>query len=376
MCTSSNTKRRLGDRLKGRRMDPRKLVQFRGRWDRQRGMRPVTKASALTLAAGLFAGMSVGAPRTAAAQSPLEPAVTYNYGENETPRSAGMGGALRAMGAGTSGMFLNPAAIPLAHVYHIQALAQGSPETGRQVYGGTIIDSVTSRLAGGFSLVGGFLDPKGVDRSFLDIRLDLAFPITDRFIIGLGGRYLKLAQSGVGPFGTSPFSGGLLDSGSTSLPPGRNAMVNTVTFDAGIVVRPTDSIFIAAVGQNLTYPRNAILPTTVGGGIGYGSDTFSIEADGIADLNSWLKPTARMGVGAEYVVASVVPIRAGYRFDQGANLHTVSLGTGYVGPVFSIEGTVKRTISNPGATTLLLSIAYHLESSGLTRASQPAQVAQ
>jgi hypothetical protein len=340
-------------------------------------MRPVTKASALTLAAGLFAGVSVGTPREAAAQSPLEPAVIYNYGENETPRSAAMGGALRAMGAGTSGLFLNPAAIPLSHVYHIEALIQGSPETGRVVGGGSVVDSVTSRLAGGFSLVGGRMDPSGIDRSLIDMRLDLAFPITERFIIGLGGRYLKLTQSGVGAFGTSPFSGGLLDSSSTSQPPGRNAMVNNLTLDAGIVVRPTDSIFIAAVGQNLTYPRNGILPTTVGGGLGYGSDTFSIEADGIADLNSWLKPTARVGLGAEYVVATVVPIRAGYRFDQGAKLHTVSLGTGYVGPMFSIEGTVKRTISNPGATTLIFSIAYHLESSGLTRASQPtAEVAQ
>lgn len=335
-------------------------------------MRPVTKASALTLAAGLFAGVSVGAPTVASAQSQLEPSVIYNYGENETPRSTAMGGALRAMGAGTTGMFLNPAAIPLSRLYHIQALAQGTPETGRQVYGGTVVDTVTSRLGGGFSFVGGFMDPKGIDRSFLDMRLDLAFPITERFIIGLGGRYLKLTQSGVGAFGSSPFSGGLLDTGSTSLPPGRTAMVNTVTLDAGIVVRPTDQIFIAAVGQNLTYPRNGILPTTVGGGLGFGGETFSIEVDGIADLNSWDKPTARFGLGGEYVVASVVPIRAGYRFDQGAKLHTVSLGTGYVGPIFSIEGAVKRTISNPGATTMVFSIAYHLDSSGLTRApSQP-----
>lgn len=334
-------------------------------------MRPVTKASALTLAVGLFAGVSVGTPRLAAAQSPLDPSVIYNYGENETPRSAAMGGALRAMGAGTTGMFLNPAAIPLTRLYHIEALAQGSPETGRQVYGGAIVDTVTSRLGGGFSFVGGFMDPKGIDRSFLDMRLDLAFPITERFIIGLGGRYLKLTQSGVGPFGTSAISGGLLDSGSTTLPPGRTAMVNTVTLDAGIVVRPTDSIFIAAVGQNLTYPRNGLLPTTVGGGFGFGTDMFSIEADGIADLNSWDKPTARVGLGAEYVLATVVPIRAGYRFDQGAKLHTVSLGTGYVGSIFSVEGTVKRTISSPGATTLLLSIAYHLESSGLTRSTTP-----
>ncbi|MFT3766552.1 MAG: hypothetical protein QM820_13715 [Minicystis sp.] len=341
-------------------------------------MRPLTKANALILAAGVCAGLSLLAPSRAAAQgSPLAPPVIYNYGENETARSAAMGGALRAMGTGTTGVFLNPAAIPETRLYHIEASAQVTPETDRQVYGGTIVDSTTSRLCGSFSFLGGWNDWGGIDRSFLDMRLALAFPITDRFIIGLGGRYLKLTQSGLGPFGFSPVSGGLVDSNSTTTPRGRQPMVNAVTWDAGIVVRPTDSIYIAAVGQNLTYTKNGLLPLTVGGGIGYGSETFSIEADGIADIGSWDKPTARVGVGAEYVVSGMVPIRAGYRFDQGGKLHTVSLGTGYIHPVFSIEAAVKRTISNPGETSMVFSLAYHLDSSGVTKPTQPsAEVAQ
>ena len=335
-------------------------------------MRPVNKASAPILAAGLFAGLSLLATPARADKSPLDPSIIHNYGENETPRSAAMGGALRAMGSGSSAVFLNPAALPEVRLYHIQALAQVTPETGRQVYGGTIVDSVTSRLAGSFSLLGGFMDPSGIDRSFLDMRLGLAFPITDKFLIGLGGRYLKVSQSGLGPFGLSQASGGLIDAGATAepgKPPPRLAMLNTLTWDAGIVVKPTDSIYIAAVGQNLTYTKNGLMPLTVGGGVGYGGEAFSIEGDAIADLSSWSKPTARLGLGGEYVVASVVPIRAGYRFDQGAKLHTLSLGTGYVGQSFSIEGAVKRTLSSPGETMMVFSIAYHLESSGLTRGS-------
>jgi hypothetical protein len=248
-------------------------------------------------------------------------------------------------------------------------MAQVTPETDRQVYGGTVVDSVTSRLCGSFSFLGGWADPTGVDRSFLDMRLALAFPITERFIVGLGGRYLKLTQSGLGAFGLSAVSGGLTDPGSTTTPRGRLPMINAVTWDAGMVIKPTDSIYIAVVGQNLTYTKNGLLPLTVGGGLGYGSESFSIEADAIADIGSWDKPTARVGAGAEYVIAGMVPLRAGYRFDQGGKLHTVSLGTGYVHPIFSIEATVKRTISSPGATTMIFSIAYHLDSSGLTKGS-------
>ncbi len=332
-------------------------------------MRPVTKPYASMFAAGLWAGVSLIAPTRALAQSKLDPQVSYNYGENETPRSAAMGGALRAMGSGASAVYLNPAALPETRVYHITALAQVAPETDRQIYGGTVVDSVTSALAGSFSFNGGWVDRAGLDRSLLDARLALAYPISDRFMLGITGRYLKLSQSGLGPFGLSSVSGGLIDPSSTSSPPGRQAMISNLTFDVGFVAKPTDNFYVAAVGQNLTYPKNGLMPTTIGGGIGYGSDLFSIEADGIADLNSWAKPTARIGAGAEYVVASSVPIRAGYRFDQGAKLSTVSLGTGYVGNVFSVEATVKRTLSSPGATTMIFGIAYFLDSSGVTSSS-------
>src|ERR1700760_3257218 len=93
---------------------PRKVVSFRGRWDRDRGMRPVTQPHASILAAGLSAGLCLLAPGRAAAQSKLPPSVTFNYGENETPRSAAMGGALRALATGSSALFLNPAALPEA----------------------------------------------------------------------------------------------------------------------------------------------------------------------------------------------------------------------------------------------------------------------
>lgn len=339
-------------------------------------MRSVTKALA-PFVAGLSIGLGLLAPAPAAADpSPLDPNIIYNYGENETPRSAAMGGALRAMGYGTTGTFLNPAALSAVRLYHIQALAQVTPETGRQVYGGAIVDSVTSRLAGSFSFLGGFMDSSGIDRSFLDLRLALSFPISEKFYFGVGGRYLKVTQSGLGPFGLSQVSGGLLDGSAENeagKPPARLAMMNTLTWDAGIVIRPTDSLFIAAVGQNLTWTKSSLMPLTVGGGIGYGGESFSIEADGIADLTSWNKPTARVGIGGEYVIASVVPIRLGYKFDQGAKLHTLSAGTGYVGPVFSAEATVKRTISNPGETMMVFSLAYHLESSGLTKASAPTE---
>jgi hypothetical protein len=313
----------------------------------------------------------LGAAPAAAEPDPFNPdrlptQVLYNYGENETTRSGAMGGALRALGSGTSALFLNPSAMTTTRVYHIEAQAQLSPEAGRQIYGGNVVDSVTGRLAGGASFSGGFVDPNATHRSLLDVRAGLAFPVSDRFSIGLGGRWLKLNQESVtAPFTVDGISGGLGDpAGSRAA---RFSFVNSLTFDVGVTAKLGDHVYLAAVGQNLTYPNNGLLPTTVGGGLGFANANLSIEGDGIADLNSWGKPTARVMVGGEYLVADHVPIRIGYRFDQGAALHTLSAGLGYISPEFSIEGTVKRSLSQPGVTTMIFSVAYFLESSGLTR---------
>jgi hypothetical protein len=245
------------------------------------------------------------------------------------------------------------------------------------------------------------MDPNGIERSTLDVRLGLAFPITDRFIIGLTGRYLNAKQSGEAPpsygFCQSVVSGGLIDPtsgsvirGNTSCPNGQNqsnqedrfAVVNIPTFDAGLLVKPTDQLALALVGQNLTYANNGFLPMIVAGGIGYATETFAIEVDGLADFSSWTIPggpraTARIMSGAEYRAAGVVPIRAGFRYDEGAKLSTVSVGSGYVGSEFAVELSGSRSLSNPGVTSIFFSASYFLESSGVSRGSSVStQVAQ
>ncbi len=291
-----------------------------------------------------------------------------------------MGGALRALGNGTTGVFLNPASMAQTRVYHIEASAQITPETQRYVFGGVVVDSVTSKLAGAAAVNGGFMDGDGLDRSVFDVRSATAYPITDRLFLGIGGRYFKASQTAkIAPFGVGDkVAGGLID--PTSSPTKRFAFLNTFTFDVGLTVRAADGLYIAALGQNLSYPNNGLLPTTIGGGIGYGTENLSIEADGVADLNSWGKPKARLMAGAEYLLVDHIPLRLGYRFDQGAGMHTLSGGLGYIGTSFSIEGSVKRTLTGtPGATSMVFSVAYFLESSGVTRTAptdQPVLEAQ
>jgi hypothetical protein len=71
--------------------------------------------------------------------------------------------------------------------------------------------------------------------------------------------------------------------------------------------------------------------------------------------------------GAEYLLIDHIPLRVGYRFDQGNKWSTLSAGLGYIGTQFSLEASVKRTLHDPGATALIFSAAYFLESAGVTR---------
>ncbi len=291
----------------------------------------------------------------------------YNYGEVDTTRSGAMSGALHAAGNGTTALFTNPAGMTLTRVYHIEAIGQITPEFGRHVYGGMVVDSITNKLAGGVAVTGGFLDAfsdtsSSVDRSWLDIRLALAYPIVEGFSVGLGGRYLKLTQDGVGPLGDSAVSGGLKESEGE----GRVSMVNVPTFDAGLTFKAGDLFVIGASGQNLTYPNDGILPTTVAGGVAVAHTDFTIEVDGKADFTSYASPTGRFMAGGEYLLLDHVPLRLGYRFDQGADSHQISGGVGYIASEFMVEASVRRTLAGPDATEIIFGAGYFLESSGLT----------
>src|SRR5450432_2085332 len=167
-------------------------------------------------------------------KSQLPPEIGYNYQEIETPRLTATNGATRALSTSTEALFENPANMSIARVYHLSALAQIWPESGRQSYGAAAVDSVGSsaRLAGGVGATYNTQDTDGIDRRWTDIRFALSYPLSDQFYVGVGGRYLMLSQNGEGPLGTSLASSGI--SGQK--------IVRSITFDAGATFKPSDGL--------------------------------------------------------------------------------------------------------------------------------------
>lgn len=316
---------------------------------------PVAGALALLLTSG----SSSASPAT------ISPQQGYDRGEFVTTRAMAMGGAQNALGVSTTGLFLNPANLPFARVYHIEANGMLSPEARRQTFGGAIVDSVLNRfgVSAGFAGNWSVQDPDGVKRTWTDLRLSLAIPLGDRFALGMTGRYLRLEQAvSKGPLGTSLASDGT--------PTG--TLVNSPTFDVGLTAAFTKELRLGIVGHNLTHPGHAFLPTTLASGLGYGSREFSVEAGAHIDFTTFGKPKVRAMFGAEVFLADRIAVRAGYSYDDGFRTHAVSAGLGYVDRKWSIELSGKRDVAGElQATQSVLSLRYFYDAVGVNDEPDP-----
>ena len=280
----------------------------------------------------------------------------YELGEIQHPRSVAMGNAAQVFGGSTTAIFVNPANLPLYRVYHLEGLAALGPEARRQSYGGAIADSSTSRLAGGFGGTWSQMDPDGIKRQFTDLRLTLAYPFGDRFSLGATGRFLRVGQQ----VAEGPLGGSLASDGTSSEP-----IFSGFTFDAGAAVQVSDNIRIALSGHNLTAPGTALAPLFLAGGIGWSNQIVTVEGNGLVDFTTFGSARGRAMIGGELLAADRIPLRAGYRYDDGMKTHAISLGIGYVDRKFSVEfGGRRDVVADHPATLLSLGIRFFLDSGG------------
>jgi hypothetical protein len=290
--------------------------------------------------------------------SELPAEIGYGYNEIETARIAGTSGAVRAFSNSLSALFVNPANLAATRIYHLGGFAQIWPEASRQSYGVAAVDSVVSsaRVAGGLGATWNFQDTDGVNRKWTDLRFALAYPVSDQFFLGLGGRYMWLGEDGNGPLGTSIASSGL---------PGKR-IVRGFAIDAGATLKPSEHFAISLVGNNLNNPDHGYQPTSVGGGLGVAFGDFSAEADVVADFTTYEETKVRPMVGLEALFVDRLAARTGYRYDDGAKSHALSIGLGYIEKNFDVDVSFRRTVVGEVASVLVFGFSYHLEATGLT----------
>jgi hypothetical protein len=335
-----------------------RLIRPGARWRWLRATPRAVRRGAV--AAALVSGVLRVAPASAG-PSETSPYVGWGYGQLETPRIAAMGGALRASSISTEAMYLNPANMAAARLYHVGALAMVWPRSSRQTYGVAAVDSIvsSSRLAGGLAGSFSFQDPEGVDREVWEGRGGIAFPFSDAFFTGLSVRYMNATQDGY------PRDGSVPDPVAATGLHGA-AIGKWVTFDAGMTLKPIEQLAFSVVGYNLTNPDSSFLPLMFSGAAALTTEDFTVELDWVGDFVTYLDTKHRIMAGGEYLFADRVPVRVGYQYDQGADTQSISGGIGYLAREFSVELALRQSFLGQPMTHLFFGFKYHLESAGLT----------
>jgi hypothetical protein len=247
--------------------------------------------------------LASGASAQSSGDEPLPPpgGVPDIAGARTLALSAGVG-----LAAGNDGMYVNPAAIAARRRYSIEAggyLDRRGAENVAQLFGASVVDSITAPLTAGVSYLraqGGLFQGNLVHGA-------LAGAIVERLYVGASVKWLSLRGA---------------------------ERVGAATADAGLFWQVANYLSVGAAGYNLIpIGHEAIAPMGFGAGLALGSDqVFQLTGDWRVDLDRGADGSLnRWGAGAELLLGRLVPVRAGWSYDEALDdHHWWSVGVGLV----------------------------------------------
>jgi hypothetical protein len=135
--------------------------------------------------------------------------------------------------------------------------------------------------------------------------------------------------------------------------------------DAGLIVRVTPMINIAAVAHNLVGSDDSQFPRAYGGGLAFvPRPDFTVAAD---MRYSTVTETPRWAGGAEYYVRgggeALFPVRVGYVYDAATDAQYITGGLGWVSPRFGLDIGARHQIAEGEETTLQFGLRLFMPSS-------------
>lgn len=257
--------------------------------------------------------------------------VTPNLLDLQAARNAGMGGAYEALGYGAETIGGNPAALSLYKRYQIEASGAWDIPQGYG-YGTLGVADSTNQVAAGISYH--FATFGGSQRRWAHLTtLDLAYAFGDMIHIGVAVRHHVL----VGASNT-----------------------NSVSMNAGVVVRPVEWLTIGFSGHNLISVFNRDIPRYFVASIGaqiLGQLTPAF--DFTMDFN---QPIMRYQIhgGLEWLISNTFPVRLGYEYDGIYNHHYLGGGIGWFSDGSGVDLSYRHEIGNQNGRMLVLTLKLQL----------------
>ena len=87
-------------------------------------------------------------------------------------------------------------------------------------------------------------------------------------------------------------------------------------------------------------------------------EAFSIGGDMLFDFTTFQKTELIAGAGMSYIAGEMVPLRFGYRRDQGRNLNQITAATGFSKGKVGAEVALRQDIAGRKETYLVIMFRY------------------
>ncbi|MEM9730973.1 MAG: hypothetical protein AAF997_20490, partial [Myxococcota bacterium] len=109
------------------------------------------------------------------------------------------------------------------------------------------------------------------------------------------------------------------------------------------------------LGYNLVKTNSSLAPQMAGGSIAIVPvESFTAGADVLVDRSTFEKNELLIGFGAEFIASERVPLRIGYRRDNGRNFNQITAGAGYIQGRFGVEFSLRQTLGSVNKETYMI----------------------
>jgi hypothetical protein len=247
------------------------------------------------------------------------------------PRALALAGTVGVPG-GNDAIFENPAALGARKRYAVDALFfTDEREAGNvgQYFGGSVVDSMTGPVAAAFA----YQHAAEGEYTGNLYCLAISVPLSEGLFLGAGTTFFDVE----GPRPSTAASA-----------------------DAGFFWQVARYLSIGAVGKNLVPIANeAIAPLGMGAGFAVGSDaSLTVAAEWSAEFPEEGETTNRYAGGIEYLLMDLVPLRAGYAFDEKLDTQWWSVGAGVVTRTVALDAAYRQSIDATSARTIVVALRF------------------
>lgn len=308
------------------------------------------RALRTTVIVGLLTALCPG-PRALGQQAPSgiegvgSPAIVPTEDTLDTTYGLSMGAGARAGAIGVSALAYNTSNMAAVSTYDVDTFSQiipGSKSQGGTYWtiGSSISDSTTSKkIAMGTSFRGVF---SGENRRYSgwDWRSGIGIQAVPQLGLGVAFRWAKLKAD--------RFEGQKL-----------GPSFEGITMDASLTVTPIPWLRVSGLGYNLIKTHSALAPQMAGASVSLAPvESFSVGGDMLFDFTTFAKTKLIAGAGVSYTAGEMVPIRFGYRRDQGRDLNQLTAGMGYAKGKVAAEVALRQDIKGRKETYVLMMFRF------------------